>query len=419
MNYDWFYNERNGPDAYYRAFEFCFSRQELEFLRHANKSWVKPGSSHWAIDTKVSPSVEYIMAEGRNWYTTRLRLDLRTSRPFFHLGEAVVVEARLTNTKPGVVVVDGRLSPEHGLCRLFITPPKGAVYEVEPTCHRVISSNTQILDGSANDGSDRCFSIIPLVYGANGFYFPQKGVYSLKAVYILGEISLSSAPISIEVQESELSPIALQRYFTADVGKYLALGAPALPRFFATAKQLLDYSEKYSSIRRTLALCGDDTRVKSLRVTQRDASGSAVVFHHDQSRASIDQTVAALHDCVRTFHTTGSKRDGLAYTTVVKYLVEFLVTIEQRAGAVGLIEQLESDLKRWGVRPTIVHASIQSLLAIARLSERADTLHSKSLSRPDLQVWSPRTRQEQLLPISSSMCSALLGAIEVYIVTER
>ena len=105
MNYP--YNYPGGLDAFFAAFEYGFSPDELLFMRHAPERFVKMGDEPWFSNHGFEQEA---FDQLRAAVTGPLELEVRVHRePRFEFLEPVVVELRLKNVSSTPMVVDGNV----------------------------------------------------------------------------------------------------------------------------------------------------------------------------------------------------------------------------------------------------------------------------------------------------------------------
>ena len=117
MNYDWRYNERNGPGSYFSNFYFTFDTKEIQHLRHGLSDWVEPGKSSWGATQ--SDKVGMPPPDEDDISTKKLKLDLFPVKESYKQTEIVSVEVRLKNIYRRPIIADTALgldSPNIRIC---------------------------------------------------------------------------------------------------------------------------------------------------------------------------------------------------------------------------------------------------------------------------------------------------------------
>src|SRR5262249_40112793 len=129
MNYDWRYDRRNLPDAYWSRFAFRFDDDELIHLRHGNLASVIMGGDPWSSGSHMeAPSLAMAKSGGES----PLELLIR-AQPYFDLMEPVLLEVRLRNLLADApVVIDKRLAPEYGAVVVYIRGPNDHIVRYDP-----------------------------------------------------------------------------------------------------------------------------------------------------------------------------------------------------------------------------------------------------------------------------------------------
>jgi hypothetical protein len=167
--------------AYWNAFAFQFTPNELRHLRHGfyldvvmggNDSDVGGADQSWADALAQSQAGQA--------GTSGLRLEMSGRGTYLH-GEPVVAEIKLSldGSKPQAEAA-ADLSPQGGNLAVLITDPAGATRPFRPIVTKCgAQPHTVTLDATTPALYDSAY----LGYGANGFTFTEPGTYRLTALY--------------------------------------------------------------------------------------------------------------------------------------------------------------------------------------------------------------------------------------------
>lgn len=192
MNYAWRYAASpqgpSGEAAYWAAFPFRFTRDELVHLRHGFRRDVIMGGSAFGtgaaeVDPRLfdEPVVDH----------SRLALDLR-ARPSFRYGEPVVVELKLSATDVRGARVHGYLHPNDDLVTVAVRRPSGHTVVYRPMMRRCVDEARRVrLDAEKPAIYDSAY----IGYGADGFLFDTPGTYTLRASYVAEDGSRVLSPV--------------------------------------------------------------------------------------------------------------------------------------------------------------------------------------------------------------------------------
>ena len=191
MNYTWQYQPAVGPGgdaAYWAAFPFQFTDNELIHLRHGLYNNVIMGANPFGtgaadIDGDLfAPPVED---------RSGLALDLRTKGTFAY-GEPVVAELKLSATDTRGVVTHGYLHPKDDYAVIAIRQPSGRTVLYKPMLRRCMDEDRErrVEPGKA------LYESAFIGHGSHGAYFDQPGRYALRAMYTAADGSKIVSPIA-------------------------------------------------------------------------------------------------------------------------------------------------------------------------------------------------------------------------------
>lgn len=209
---------------------------------------VLPGRGHWSFGEvtcshkgrhRDSPPVELTIvdqikcsSEGARTVSTGLRLELRTPKSQFALGEPIFVTVGLHNESSAARKVSPYLSPEYGLLALEVRKlPSENFRRVAPA---IVKERRRISFQNMGAG-ESVHSVSQISYAANGWIFQEPGDYEIRAAMNVptsdttgsvefDRVSSSVLRIRVEQPKSDEEKQAAQTLFGPEVGMFLALG---------------------------------------------------------------------------------------------------------------------------------------------------------------------------------------------------
>lgn len=217
MNYPFFYP--GGVDAFFAAFEYGFSPDELLFLRHAPERLVKMGAEPWFSNHGFEKDA---FEQLRAAVTGPLELELRVHRePRFEFLEPVIVELRLKNVSSTPTVVDGNALKDDGLA-IVVAKDGGDSKRWLPFARYCTAPSPAMLQPG-----EAIYQSLFLSAGTGGWLISDPGTYTVYAATDMGQGSAAlSRPLTIVVDRpsgSEAERLAGD-VFTKEVAHTLAFG---------------------------------------------------------------------------------------------------------------------------------------------------------------------------------------------------
>jgi hypothetical protein len=192
MNYAWKYQPPlpapGGEPAYWAAFPFQFTDNELIHLRHGFYRNVIMGSHPFG---KGAAEVEPDMFEEPMEDNSGLALELR-AKDAFEYGEPVVVELKLSTTDLRGRETHGFLHPNDDFVTVAIQDPSGRTRVFQPILRHCVDEDRTI---QLDPGRIAVYDSAYIGFGKDGFYFDQPGEYSLRAQYVAGDGSRIGCPV--------------------------------------------------------------------------------------------------------------------------------------------------------------------------------------------------------------------------------
>ena len=217
MNYP--FNYPGGLDAFFAAFDYGFSPDELLFLRHAPERLVQMGAEPWFSNHGFEQEA---FDQLRAAATGPLELEVRVHRETsFEFLEPVVAELRLKNVSSTPMVVDANALQGDGLA-IVVAKDGGETKRWLPFARYCMAPAPQVLQPG-----DAIYESVFLSAGTGGWLVSEPGTYTVYAVTEseAGAGALSK-PLKIVVERptgTEAERLA-DDVFTKEVAHTLAFG---------------------------------------------------------------------------------------------------------------------------------------------------------------------------------------------------
>ncbi|WP_371524895.1 hypothetical protein OG302_01145 [Streptomyces sp. NBC_01283] len=186
-----------GTAAFWRAFPFCFTDDEIRHLRHGFYRDVILGGSNFTAGAAKDHSALELVAQPLT-DNSGLALQIEGQAAFAY-GEPVVAQLKLARTgSHGDVAVLGDLAPSAGNVSVAITDPYGHTRLFQPLTRECDHHDTTTLTAQ----TPALYTSLYLGYGADGLYFSEPGLYKVTAVYQGPDGSrVASAPRTLRVRQ--------------------------------------------------------------------------------------------------------------------------------------------------------------------------------------------------------------------------
>ncbi|MFI9176322.1 hypothetical protein [Streptomyces lincolnensis] len=182
--------------AFWRAFPFSFTDDEIRHLRHGfYRDVILGGSNFKAGAAKDHAALELVAQPLTD--ESGLLLEIEGQAAFAY-GEPVVAQLKLSRTgSHGDVAVLPDLGPAAGHVSVVITDPYGHTRLFQPLTRECGRHDTTTLTAAA----PAVYTSLYLGYGADGLYFSEPGLYKVAAVYQGPDGSrVASTPQTIRVR---------------------------------------------------------------------------------------------------------------------------------------------------------------------------------------------------------------------------
>jgi len=229
MNYP--FRVSGGEVSFFADFRFCFTDEELLFMRHAPRRFVQMGNSNWF----VNHGFEAPRALGE---TGRWALKIRSNRELneYSFLEPVTMEFKLTRKSGQPTAVDEQMLADGRHITVFVQRERGGVRPWRPMitrCHEAYTSDLKV--------SESIYGAHTISASTDGWLIDEPGFYKVQAVVDVGDEMVVSNVLRLYVappvtaDEIKLAP----DYFTEDVARALVFGGtPALPGAMTTLQSI-------------------------------------------------------------------------------------------------------------------------------------------------------------------------------------
>ena len=190
MNYTWNYQPSTGPGgdaAYWAAFPFQFTDNEVIHLRHGLYKNVVMGANAFAKGAaEIDPELFAAPTEDRSG----LALEVR-SKGTFAYGEPVVVELKLSATDTRGTVTHGYLHPNDDFATIAIRQPSGRTVLFQPMLRHCVDEHRE----QRVEPDLALYKSAYIGHGRDGGYFEQPGRYAIRAAYAAADGSRIVSPV--------------------------------------------------------------------------------------------------------------------------------------------------------------------------------------------------------------------------------
>ena len=344
MNYP--YNYPGGLDAFFAAFDYSFSPDELLFLRHAPERLVKMGAEPWFSNHGFEQeSYDQLRAAS----TGPLELELRVHRePRFEFLEPVVVELRLKNVSTTPMVVDAHALQGDGLS-VVVTREGGEAKRWLPFARYCTAPEPRVLQPG-----EAMYTSLFVSAGSGGWLVSEPGTYTLFAATEaspgLGNLS-SPLRIVVERPVSDAAERLADDVFTSEVAHVLAFGGS---RVLESANETLrEVTEQLPESRAAVhanAVLGTPMAGDG-KVLVVDDSGTEQV---EVVPARPDEAQALLSASLGDFDRAADALGHIAVTQQTMRLAAVFADAGEESARSDLLNESADALARRGVLPGVV-----------------------------------------------------------------
>ncbi|XP_070552735.1 uncharacterized protein [Ptychodera flava] len=354
MNNDYRYNWRNGEGSYFKNFTFSFDEEEILFLRHGRSNWVQPGVSPFLKD--LPPSSLPADADDDDHFSKRLQFTIKSSKVSYTQMEVVRLELKLKNNHTKTIYVESKLDPSENWVKIYIRDPNGTVMEVDSFASGSIAGYIKPLyPTGSTDGTDRVSEVVPLVYGKDGFYFKHPGDYRIKAVYTFGNYNVVTKPVKITIHKYSGDDSLLDRFFTDEVGEYIALGGSSARRFEATKRFIKtlatsDGSKEWAG--EIAAICGQNIAYSSRKVMPTQTK--TITVETEDPALLADEVLESTQEAIDHLHNRGKPAGNILYRRLAFLRAESKLRKGQHSRADEEVSRMIEDLKSRNVKEYVI-----------------------------------------------------------------
>ncbi|GGK71988.1 hypothetical protein Ppa06_30190 [Planomonospora parontospora subsp. parontospora] len=194
MNYVQHYRPLSGAGgeaAYWAAFPFQFTDDELVHLRHGHHRDVVMGANPFGRGAaEISPELFDEPVEDRSG----LALELR-AKDAFEFGEPVVVELKLRTTDLRGRTTHGHLHPATDFTHVAITRPSGRTVLYRPVMRHCVDDTADTAEVRLDADDPAIYRSAYIGHGADGHYFAEPGEYRVRAQYLAADGSRIVSPV--------------------------------------------------------------------------------------------------------------------------------------------------------------------------------------------------------------------------------
>jgi hypothetical protein len=344
MNYP--FRFPGGVDAFFAAFEYGFSPDELLFLRHAPERMVQMGAEPWFSNHGFEKEA---FDQLRAAVTGPLELGVRVHRePRFEFLEPVVVELRLKNVSATPAVVDANALQDHGLA-IVVARDGGEPKRWLPFARRCLAPAPTVLPPG-----EALYSSLFLSAGTGGWLIDEPGAYTVYAATDTGGGNAAlSQPLTLVV-DRPASPVVERlaaEVFTQEVAHTLAFGGSRqLHRANETLRQIAEQLPESRAAVHANAVLGTPLASDGKVLTGGPDGPETVAIVPAAPGEARELLSAALSDFDRAADSLGH----IAVTAQAGQLADVIAADGDTSARSELLDRAADALARRGVLPAVV-----------------------------------------------------------------
>ena len=343
MNYP--FNVRGGAEAFFADFRFRFTDEELLFMRHAPRRFVRMGHSDWfenhGFEAPTAPD------ENVTW-----QLQLRPNREVnaYAFLEPVMLELKLTNRGTEPRPLDRDTLAFGNELIVFVQRQGSPLRRWRNLIHRCYRPvEVSLAPGDALYG---CHNVS---CSSDGWLIDEPGFYKVQAALLVeGSLVVSNilrlylAPPD-RTEENQLAP----DYFTEDVARALVFqGAPALAQATASLHEVATRCVGHPvALHATMALSGPDLsdyKVLDTNGADRLRLRCRPARVPDVAPLQLDALTASAHQAADTF-------GHIAYFRALEALASAMGAAGDVDGARRVRLSALETMKQRAVLPSVIH----------------------------------------------------------------
>jgi len=205
-----------GTEQFFAHFEYRFSDQELQYIRHAPINFIEMGGPYYG-DKLNAVSAQRIHA----W---ELHATVRRSTGVFDFLEPVVVDLSLTNRSDRPQVIDENLFRDGHNLNIFVSRGECAPTMVKPYIIACLAPRWRVLKpGETIEQS------VFVSAGVMGWHISEPGPYEIRAALNspTAQALSNSLRLRVAAPRERHEEIIAQQFFTDEVGRALVFGGAA------------------------------------------------------------------------------------------------------------------------------------------------------------------------------------------------
>jgi hypothetical protein len=209
--------DSRGTRNFFAEFEYSFSKEELQFIRHAPANFVEMGGPRYGDKLNEEPTHKMARAWG-------LQVSVRRNNRVFDFLEPVIIDVSLTNQSDRPQVVDENLLGDGQNLSIFISRERRLLTRVKPYVIASLGPKWRVLQR----GESICRSVFASA-GVMGWHISEPGPYEIRVELGAAIAQAVSDHLLIRVasaRERDEEVIA-QDFFTDEVGRALVLAGAA------------------------------------------------------------------------------------------------------------------------------------------------------------------------------------------------
>ena len=206
-----------GTHGFFAAFEYRFSNEEMQFIRHSPTNFVEMGGPRYGDKLNEDPTHKMSRAWG-------LQASVRRSTRVFDFLEPVVVDVSLTNESGKPQVIDENLLGDGRNLSIFISRDSRLPIRVRPYVIASLGPKWRVLQpGEAIHNS------VFASAGVMGWHISEPGPYEIWVQLSTATTQAVSDGLQIRVASARErhEEVIAQDFFTDEIGRALVLGGAA------------------------------------------------------------------------------------------------------------------------------------------------------------------------------------------------
>lgn len=309
-----------GQSAFFKAFEFRFSNEELLFMRHAPERFVRMGDALWFDhhgfqEANVSPE-------------PALKLEVRVNRekPLFEFLEPVVLELKLTNISNQPQIIPENILATQEAMTVIIKKQGAAARQFSPYARYCHQPNSKVLAPG-----EKIYESLFAAAGLNGWQIAEPGNYLIQLSLNIGGEDIVSNPLTLRVVPPRgfEEEVLAQDFFDDNVGRVLAFdGSRYLDKSNDVLRQVSDQlSDRRVAIHTRVPLAKMKAREYKLLVGDALSGGESTLAVNNLSPANAS---AIFNELAALLNRPGTAAETLGHIDLNYYVDYFAASLAQQ-----------------------------------------------------------------------------------------